>query len=195
MGSVTVDQVLSWHPCSEYTRERVTELFAGHDTVTVADILNMDIPPQDKLWAALHREFFTDERLHNLACDFAEHVVHLCGDDPRPQAAIDAKRAWLRGEITDEELTAARDAAWDASWVAAGAATWNVTWASAGTTASAAASATASAAASAAAWVAAWAAREAAKEARDAALAISITALVTEAEWQLEQVRSSLPRS
>jgi hypothetical protein len=29
--------------------------------------------------------------------------------------AIEAKRKWLRGEITDDELDAARAAAWDAA--------------------------------------------------------------------------------
>ena len=116
MNAVTVDQVLSWNPCSRYNRERVTELFADRETLTVLDILALDITADDKLWSVLHNEFFTDEQLHTLACDFAERVVHLCGDDPRPQAAIDAKRAWLRrGEISAAAWAAARDAAWDAA--------------------------------------------------------------------------------
>ena len=102
---------MAWNPCGwdsdGYTVERVTELFAGRDGLTAPDIAALDIPRQDRLWALLHTEFLTDEQMHLLACDFAERVVHLCGDDPRPQAAIDAKRAWLRGEIYDEELAAA----------------------------------------------------------------------------------------
>ncbi len=47
--------------------------------------------------------------------------------DPRSWAALDAKLAWLNGEITEQELAAARDAArnaarnaaWDAAWDAA----------------------------------------------------------------------------
>ncbi len=56
------------------------------------------------------------------AADCAEAVVHLCGDDPRPKAAIDAARRFARGPATQDELAAAwaaaRDAARDAAWAA-----------------------------------------------------------------------------
>lgn len=39
--------------------------------------------------------------------------------DPRSRAAVEAKRAWLRHEITDAQLAAARDAVRDAAWAAA----------------------------------------------------------------------------
>lgn len=48
------------------------------------------------------------------AADCAEAVVHLCGDDPRPRAAIDVARRYARGEASRDELDAARAAAWDA---------------------------------------------------------------------------------
>ena len=132
MNSVTIEQALDWNPCAGYNRERITGLFAGRENLTILDILALDIPAADRLWAVLRNEFFTDEQLHTLACDFAEHVVHLCGDDPRPQAAIDAKRAWLRGEISaaawDAASAAAWDAAWDAASAAASAAAWDAAW-------------------------------------------------------------------
>lgn len=78
------------------------------------------------------------ETLHLFACDVAQRELdrqqHV---DPRSQAAIDAKRKWLKGEITDAELAAAWDtargaardaataAARDAARVAAGAAAWD----------------------------------------------------------------------
>ena len=68
----------------------------------------------------------------------------MTSPDPRSIAAIEAKRKWLRGEITDAELYAARAAAWDAATAAASRA------------ARAAASDAARAAARAAAWYAAW---------------------------------------
>ena len=81
--------------------------------------------------------------LHEAACVFAEGALHSSKiTDPRSWAAIEAKRKWLRGEITDKELAAAGDAAWDASWYIARAAAW--------------------AAADAASWAAAWAAAKAA---------------------------------
>ena len=163
MNSVTIEQALDWNPCAGYNRERITGLFAGRENLTILDILALDIPAADRLWAVLRNEFFTDEQLHTLACDFAEHVVHLCGDDPRPQAAIDAKRAWLRGEISAAAWAAASAAAWDAAWAAGRAAGRDA----------------ARAAARAAAWAATWAA--ASDAARDAAWD-------AEQEWQLERI-------
>jgi hypothetical protein len=101
--------------------------------------------------------------LHEAACVFAEKALgRITSPDPRSVAAIAAKRAWLRGEITDKDLDAAGAAAraavrattWDAEWAA--------TWAAAGAAARAAARATTWDAtwdaARAAEWAAAWAA-------------------------------------
>ena len=96
--------------------------------------------------------------LHEFACRCAEDALALVEQpDERSVAAIAAKRAWLRGEVTDEEL----DSAWAASWAAArDAASW------------AAASAASRDDARDAAWDAALSARAAARAAaRDAALA------------------------
>ena len=121
--------------------------------------------------------------LHEYACWAAEYafaIVEKAGGtiDQRSRAAVDAKRKWLRHEISDEELAAAEDAAWvatrDAAWVAAEAA--------------------ARAAAEDAAWVAAreaaWVATEAAARvaAEDAAWFAARDELNTELEarlWQL----------
>ena len=48
---------------------------------------------------------------HIFACDVAERVLHIFEThypcDKGPRGAIEAKRAWLRGEISDRELCAA----------------------------------------------------------------------------------------
>jgi hypothetical protein len=63
--------------------------------------------------------------LHEFACRCAEHALSRHGNgDERSWAAIAAKRAWLREEITDGELAAARDAARVAAWAAAEDAAW-----------------------------------------------------------------------
>ena len=154
MKTVTVDAVMAWNPCREYTNDRVTALFAGRETLSARDIAGLDIPSEDKLWSMLRNEFLTDNQMHVLACDFAERVVHLCGADPHPQAAIDAKRAWVRGEITDYELAAAWGAARGAARAAARAAAWATAWDAARTAAYAAAGDDA--------WTAAWTAAYAA---------------------------------
>ena len=62
--------------------------------------------------------------LHEFACACAEDALALVEQpDERSVAAIESKRAWLNGEITDEELDFAWDAARDATW-AARAASW-----------------------------------------------------------------------
>jgi hypothetical protein len=79
--------------------------------------------------------------LHEFACWCAEQALLREREagrepDPRSWAAIDAKRKWLRGEITDSELAdawdAAKDVAWEATRAAAGAAVgavaWEATW-------------------------------------------------------------------
>jgi hypothetical protein len=110
--------------------------------------------------------------LHEFACLCAERALTREREmgrepDPRSWAAIEAKRQWLRREIDDAKLAAARAAAEGAAWDAA----WAAVRAAAGDAASDAASAAVRAAAGGAAWdaasAAAWAAAGAA--ARDAA--------------------------
>lgn len=61
--------------------------------------------------------------LHEFACRVAEDALTTAGiTDERCWNAIKTKRAWLRGETTDEELSAARAVAWAAAWAAARAA-------------------------------------------------------------------------
>lgn len=82
-----------------------------------------------------------DRLLRLFACDCAERVVHLCGDDPRPAQAIAVARRYADGEATEDELREARAVAWDPAWDVARAVAWDA----------------ARDAARAAAWAAAWA--------------------------------------
>lgn len=122
MLAVTVDDVMSWRLCDGYTRYRVKTLFAGRKTITALDVLDMDIPAEDRLYAVLR--MVPDPILHEFACRIAEAVLmreRRAGREPdlRNWAAIGAKRKWLRGEIDGKELCAAREAAQDAAWCAA----------------------------------------------------------------------------
>ncbi len=69
----------------------------------------------------LRRVRLSERDLRLFAADCAEHVLHLFEakypNDDRPRKAIDAARAFARGEISSTELTAARTAA---AWAAAG---------------------------------------------------------------------------
>ena len=64
--------------------------------------------------------------LHEFACACAEDALALVAQpDARSVEAIAAKRKWLNGEITDEELDSASAAAWHVALAAA----WDAAWA------------------------------------------------------------------
>ena len=128
---VTVDQIMAWDPCEDnYPRARIEELFAGRESMSALEITELDIPAKDIMWAALHEELFPAEILHEVACRCAEQALIREREagrepDPRSWAAIKAKRKWLLGEITDDELDAACAAAWSAAMSVAGVAAWS----------------------------------------------------------------------
>ena len=110
----------------------------------------------DKLIGRKRRELWRVDAtatLHEFACLCAEDALKVAKvEDPLCFAAIAAKRAWLRGEITDSELYAARAAARAAAMDAARVAAWDAAWDAARDAARAAARD----AARDAAWDAAW---------------------------------------
>ena len=161
--------------------------------------------PVDK-WAARTRTLIAavniESELRLFAADCAEHVLWIYErdypNDNRPRKAIEAARAFARGEIDaaawDAARAAARAAAWDAAWAVARDAARDAAWAVARDAAWAVARDAAWAAARDAAWDAAWAvARDAAWDAaRDAARAVArdaarAAARDAETAWQREQ--------
>ena len=103
------------------------------------------------------------DMLHEFACVIGEHTLACYGnDDPRSWAAIEAKRAWIAGQITNKQL----DDACDVAHTAACAPAYTAAYAAARSAAMAATSA-----ADAAAWAATWAADAAATSAAHAAAA------------------------
>jgi hypothetical protein len=184
---VTIDQVMSWQPC--ISRDEVAVYFRGRVDLDAREILALHAPVEYRLWAVLRPEMIPESMLWALACDYAEHVLHIYEaaypGDERPRDAIAMRRAWLRGEADDVALAAAW-AAGDAAWAAGGAA-W-AAWAAARAAARAAADAAVSAAdvaaaARAAAWAAAGAARDAAWAAGGA-----------ESLWQIEHTLAELDK-
>ena len=167
MKTVTPEQFKKFGPCWLETaegRKRYARVAAMRDEWSALDVLALDgVSNTDKLWAVLREEFIDAPVLHEYACRCAEYALTFVREpDSRSIAAIEAKRKWLRGEISNDDLTAARAAAWDAARAAADAAARAAAWAAA----DAAARAAAWAAANAAAWTAdaAWAAADAARE-------------------------------
>ena len=139
LPTVTYEQFLKFRPCwleTEKGKKRLARYGRLKPEWTALDVLELNrVSPDDRLWAVLREEFIPAPLLHEFACRCAEQALRLVEQpDPRSIAAINAKRAWLRGEIDDEKLAAAwaaaqaaaRDAAWDsaraAAWAAARAA-------------------------------------------------------------------------
>lgn len=142
----------------------------------------------DKLCASERKTLWVADAtnaLHKFACLCAERELlrqRRAGHEPdkRCWAAIEAKRAWLRGEIDDKALAAAADAARDAARAAAWAAV-NAADAAARDAADAAAWAAArDAAADAAAVNAAWAA---ARAEQNAELERALRELAPKGDW------------
>ena len=122
MRTVTIDEVLSWNPCEEYTKEILQKLAGRKRKMSGLQILALKIPAQDRFWAILKHGFLSDRDLRLFACDCAEHVLHFFEKkfpvDKRPRECIEVARRFVMGEATADEMAAAgaaaRDAAWDA---------------------------------------------------------------------------------
>ena len=124
MKTVTPEQFKEFGPCWLETaegRKRYARVAAMRDEWSALDVLALDgVSNGDKLWAVLREEFIDAPVLHEYACRCAEYALTFVREpDSRSIAAIEAKRKWLRGEISNDDLTAACDAAW-AAWDAAG---------------------------------------------------------------------------
>ena len=183
MKTVTPKQFKEFGPCWLGTaagRKRYARDAAMRDEWSALDVLALDgVSNKDKLWAVLREEFIDAPVLHEYACRCAEYALTFVKEpDSRSIAAIEAKRKWLRGEISNDDLTAAWDAAWaaydaaydaaraaaNAARAAARAAAWDAAWSAADAAWSAAAAAWDAAAARDAADAARAAARAAARE-------------------------------
>ena len=132
MKTVTPEQFKEFGPCWLETaagRQRYARVAAMRDEWSALDVLALDgVSNEDKLWAVLREEFIDAPVLHEYACRCAEYALTFVREpDSRSIAAIEAKRKWLRGEISNDDLTAARAAAaraaaWTAAWTAVNAA-------------------------------------------------------------------------
>ena len=81
---------------------------------TIIDLLKRDdIPAEDRLWVALHKEFLTEKILRLFACRCVREVWHLLEDD-RSKTAVEVAERYAVGEATAENRRRARDAAYAA---------------------------------------------------------------------------------
>jgi len=164
MKALTVSDIMALEPC--YSESRVRELFGDRETVTVLEVAQAEIPPDDRVWLLLQpgvlpADVRTDATARIVTRAVTSHALH-CGNT----AVEEWARGWLDGtnrsqaaDAADAAACAAADAAADAAdaaWAAARAAAW-----------------AARAAARDAAWAAAWGDAERQMQVADIVAAIS----------------------
>lgn len=77
MKAISVEQVLGSTPCEEYTPEVILSLAADRKTVTLDEILELNLPIPDLLWLLLREPFLSEEQLYELAHEFYLSVEDL----------------------------------------------------------------------------------------------------------------------
>lgn len=125
LPTVTYEQFLDFDPCwldDEEKAAQLKEIGSRKEKWSAVDVLRLvEVSVDDRMWSVLREDFLPANLLHEYACRCADYALSkIDNPDPRSIRAVEAKRKWLRGEITDEELAAAWDAAqaaaWDAAW-------------------------------------------------------------------------------
>ena len=123
MKTLTFEEFVALNPAWLGNKEQIKSYFDRFGgRVSALDILKLDdVRPEDKLWTVLYEEFIPAPILQEFVCVCAEYVLSLIEThDPRSMKAIEVKRAWLRGEATELELSNAyTDACSDYKWTAA----------------------------------------------------------------------------
>jgi hypothetical protein len=106
-----IEDVLALNPCGRYSCEYLKTLFAGRDTLTLADVINMpEVPPSDVVWLATH--IFTPWQ----RCDFAIRCAIDAGQATRDRTWEAARDAWEAAwEAARVAWQAARDRTWEAA--------------------------------------------------------------------------------
>lgn len=130
---ITYSDLVDWGLVEDDVDPEIVAAFQAALPATPLEILRMEqFSAPDRLWVLLRPEIIPEADLHEFACKFAEAALPVWEakfpGDRRPHEAIAAKRAWLRGEITDDELAAAREAAREAARNAARGAAWSAAW-------------------------------------------------------------------
>ena len=121
MKTVTVEKFLTFNPCwldEEGGEERLREIGLRKNEWTAMDVLALEeVSACDRLWAVLREDFISKNVLYEFARLCAEHALTIAGvTDERLWNAINVKRAWTRGEATDDELYLSMTYIFDVEW-------------------------------------------------------------------------------
>ena len=127
MKTITYEDFVSFKPCWLIDGEtrikhaaQLSRYRKMRDKWSAIDILRLDdVDAEDRLWLVLREELIDAPILREFACRCAERALsRIDKPDERSVAAIEAKRKWMRGEISDDAMAAERAAARDAEMIA-----------------------------------------------------------------------------
>jgi hypothetical protein len=86
--------------------------------LTASEIIGLDLPARNRVEALLRREFLSECHLQMLACDFAEHTLHVFEsyrpDDRRPRKLVETARSYYSGNADKGQLKSAFIETWKA---------------------------------------------------------------------------------
>ena len=139
----TLAKIKTHDPCASGWEKLIRHLgnTEADDEPLGLDIILRSNGFENALWALRAVEGH-DREIRHLACDFAEHVLHVYErrypDDSRPRTAIEVSRRYVDGLATKSELVAARAATRAAARAAEWAAATNAAYAAADAAAAAA---------------------------------------------------------
>lgn len=103
MKKITLDELLNWNPCKEYTKERILEISKGKTSLTPLEISKLKIPYSDRLWVLLRPGVLGEKNYIEIGNKIADRAVKKyclkCGDKEIEEWAKD----WLSGKDRTEE--------------------------------------------------------------------------------------------
>jgi hypothetical protein len=114
---ITRELLRKWNAC--YCDEEIKH-YVPENGLTPIQVLDLDIPAEDRLWVVLRESVIPAHELRLLACKWVREALTVVGNpDPRSVAAVDCSERFAMGEATINELAAAQAAARDAAQAAA----------------------------------------------------------------------------
>jgi hypothetical protein len=108
--NITIEKVLSWGPCKDYTPARLLELAAGRESITMLEALSLPIPANDKLWLACRKGALSEPvRLEWIERTLRQAVQSYTLNCGVPDIE-DWSRKWLAGDEVARSLVGAMTA-------------------------------------------------------------------------------------
>lgn len=112
-ATVTLDDIVSWGPPSDWDPRSIRAFFRHANALTVQKVLETDITASVRFWVVMRESLIPARHLHAMTQDLVERfLVRARGDgvyvDYRTARAIDAKRRWIDHEISGGALAYAR---------------------------------------------------------------------------------------